>query len=413
MSATLTTSQTRSNGKYAVLISALLGWMFDGFEMGIFPLIARPALQDLLQTSNDVEIGFWMGNITALFLVGAALGGLVFGWLGDRWGRVKSLSTAILIYSFFTAFCAFATHPWQIGAFRFIAALGMGGEWALGVALVMEWWPNHMRPLLAGAIGCIINVGFALIPMTVLFGLKLTNWRTVMLAGVVPALLTFFIRFFVPESEKWVSSVKAKNPLQTLFSKDYRSSVLTAICLASVALIGTWSAVHWIPLWADQMTKGTFPQAKAYVQIAYALGAFIGAFFAPLATYFIARKPLFFLLCLSSLASCSYLFNWVTAFGPLFLMLVSLIGCATGSLYGWLALYLPELFPTHIRATGQGLCFNFGRIFAAVGALATGQLLSLYQGSYSAAGAAMCMIYALGMIVIFFAPKTDGLELKD
>lgn len=413
MTTTLTASHSSSKAKYAVLISALLGWMFDGFEMGIFPLIARPALQDLLHTTNDAAVGFWMGNITALFLVGAALGGALFGWLGDKWGRVRSLSISILIYSFFTAFCAFATEPWQIGVFRFIGALGMGGEWALGVALVMEWWPNQIRPWLAGAIGSVINIGFALIPMTVLLGIKLTNWRMVMLAGVIPALLTFFIRFFVPESEKWSSSVKEQKPIRTLFSKRFRFSVLVAIALSSIALIGTWSSVHWIPLWADQMTKGALPQAKAYTQIAYALGAFIGAFLAPLATYLISRKPLFFVLSLASYASCAFLFTQVNTFDSFFLFMVAVVGCTTGSLFGWLALYLPELFPTSIRATGQGLCFNFGRIFAAVGALTMGQLLSIYNGSYAAAGATTCMIYIVGTVFIWWAPKTDGIELPD
>ena len=146
-----------------VLIAAFLGWMFDGVEQGVFPLVARPALQDLIGTNSDQLIGPWMGYITALFLLGAALGGLVFGWLGDRIGRVKSMMLSILAYSLFTGFCYFAQAPWQLGALRFLAAVGMGGEWSLGVALVMEAWPEKNRPLLAGAIGAAANVGFGLL----------------------------------------------------------------------------------------------------------------------------------------------------------------------------------------------------------------------------------------------------------
>jgi MFS transporter, SHS family, sialic acid transporter len=118
-----------AKAQWMCLIAAFLGWMFDGMEMGIFPLVARPALQDLLGASGDALIGTWMSYVTALFLVGAALGGLVFGWLGDRVGRVRAMTASILCYSIFTGLCYFATEAWHIGAFRFVAALGMGGEW--------------------------------------------------------------------------------------------------------------------------------------------------------------------------------------------------------------------------------------------------------------------------------------------
>src|SRR5512136_2104520 len=128
------TSTGQSRGQWLVLAAAFLGWMFDGLEMGMFPVVARPALQHLLHTTADQQVGLWMGYITALFLIGAASGGLVFGWLGDKVGRVRAMTASILTYSLFTATCAFANAAWQLGLLRFIAALGMGGEWALGVA---------------------------------------------------------------------------------------------------------------------------------------------------------------------------------------------------------------------------------------------------------------------------------------
>src|SRR6185295_14588946 len=137
----------------------------------------------------------WMGRVTALFLLGAACGGLIFGWLGDRIGRVRAMTLSILCYSLFTGFCYFAAAPWQLGALRFLAALGMGGEWALGVALVMEVWPENKRPLLAGLIGAASNVGFLLIGVVSLqIGSPDKNWRWVLLAGISPALLTVVIR---------------------------------------------------------------------------------------------------------------------------------------------------------------------------------------------------------------------------
>src|SRR5256885_5862519 len=185
-----------ASGQWLVLIAAFLGWMFDGLEMGIFPLVARPALQDMMQTAagGDQFVGLWMGRITALFLIGAACGGLTFGWLGDRIGRVRSMAFSILTYSVFTGLCYFAREPWHLGALRFVAAFGMGGEWSLGVALVMETWSRERRPLLAGVIGAAANVGFVLIAVVgVYFKVTQTSWRWVMLAGAVPALLTFFI----------------------------------------------------------------------------------------------------------------------------------------------------------------------------------------------------------------------------
>ncbi len=151
--------------QYMALTAAFLGWMFDGLEMGLFPLVARPALTELMGPSAASEIGTWLGWITAGFLVGAACGGLLFGWLGDRIGRVRAMVWSVLTYAIFSGLCGFAEAPWQIAALRFIAALGMGGEWSLGVALVMEIWPSNKRPMLAGLIGAASNVGFLLIGM--------------------------------------------------------------------------------------------------------------------------------------------------------------------------------------------------------------------------------------------------------
>src|SRR5436305_1526487 len=200
--------------QWLVLAAAFLGWMFDGLEMGIFPLVARPALQTMLPAAaaglgQDQFVGTWMGRITALFLVGAACGGVTFGWLGDRLGRVRAMTLSILTYSIFTGLCFFAQQPWHLGALRFVAAFGMGGEWSLGVALVMESWSREKRPLLAGIIGAASNVGFALIAV---FGyyLKVTpqSWRWVMIAGAAPALLALAIQLIVPESARWKESVK-------------------------------------------------------------------------------------------------------------------------------------------------------------------------------------------------------------
>src|SRR5678809_345599 len=159
-----TPAASESKGRSMALIAAFLGWMFDGLEMGLFPLAGRPALKQLLSASgSDADIGPWFAGIIAAFLIGAAAGGILFGWLGDRIGRVKAMVWSVATYSIFSGLCGFATAAWHIGALRFIASLGMGGEWSLGVALISEIWPAKARPLLSGLIGAAANVGFFLV----------------------------------------------------------------------------------------------------------------------------------------------------------------------------------------------------------------------------------------------------------
>lgn len=221
-----------NRGKWFALWAALFGWMFDGFEQGLFSIVGQPAFADLLKSTGRAgTVSQWFGVIMAIFLVGAAAGGVLFGWLGDRLGRVRAMSLSILTYAIFTGLCGFATEPWHLAALRFVAALGIGGEWALGVALVVELWPDKSRTVVAGLIGAAANLGFLLVG---LLGLVLAQfvgqlaswlpsigfsehttawllsgegpgrgWRLLLVSGALPALMIFFIRLFVPESHKW------------------------------------------------------------------------------------------------------------------------------------------------------------------------------------------------------------------
>lgn len=393
--------------------------MFDGLEMGIFPLVARPALQQMQQAAAVLDENFvqiWMGRITALFLLGAAAGGLVFGWLGDRIGRVRAMTMSILAYSLFTGLAYFAREPWHLGAFRFIAALGMGGEWSLGVALVMETWPQNKRPLMAGLIGAAANFGYAIIAVIgIFFHITVDSWRWVMLVGAAPALLTLLISFYVPESERWKAAVKhgKSSPVAEIFSPALFKNTLLAIAFASVALVVTWGIVQWIPLWADQMTGGRQPRVKAYIQLVSSIGAILGSFIAPLVGLRFGRRPVYFGLCLGSLLVCSLLFRGFHEYSAAFLLMVGSVGFFTAAFYGWLPQYLPELFPTRVRATGQGIAFNSGRILAALGAWQMGSLMAFFDKSYSKAGATVVLVYLLGMALIWFAPETKDRPLPE
>jgi SHS family sialic acid transporter-like MFS transporter len=405
---------------FATLMAAFLGWMFDGLEMGIFPLVARPALQEFQIATGTVSeqyIQHWMGIITASFLVGAAAGGLAFGWLGDRIGRVRAMTLSVLVYSVFTGLKYFARGPSDLAFLRLISALGMGGEWSLGVALVMEAWPEDKRPLMAGLIGMSSNMGFALIAVIgIFFQTTVHSWRWVMLVGSSPALLALAIVWFVPESERWKHSVitegRAK-PVREIFGPKLLRNTLLGILIASIPLIVTWGIVLWIPLWADQMTGGSLPRVKAYSLLAISIGAASGAMFAPLLGKKIGRRPVYLGLCLSAFLTCSLLFKVFHSYSLSFLAVAALVGFFTSSFYGWLPQYLPELYPTRVRATGQGVCYNFGRILTAVCAWKMGTLMAWFGNSYAHAGETVAYIYLIGVVAIWFLPETIGRPLPE
>ena len=198
-----------TRGQWFALAAAFLGWMFDGMVLGLLPLVSRPALKDLLNITDDALVGLWHGRMVACFLVGAACGGVFFGWLGDKFGRVRAMIFSILAYSLFTGCGYFATEPWHLGLFFFLAALGLGGQWSLGVALVMECWPEKARPVLAGVIGAASNVGFLMIAVVgACHPVTPDSWRWLMLVGASPAVLALLIAFFVPESQRWKDATK-------------------------------------------------------------------------------------------------------------------------------------------------------------------------------------------------------------
>lgn len=507
-----------TRGHWLVLAAALLGWMFDGAEQGLFPMVARPAVGDLFgydeppTPEQEHLIASWIGIVTASYLVGAATGGVLFGWLGDRIGRVRAMTLSVLTYAIFTGLCGVCQTAWQIGLLRFIASLGMGGEWALGVALVMEVWPNRSRALMAGLIGAASNVGFfldSILGQGAIHNLGRLNhwlqqaglspdvvnaltsrggWRLMMLAGTAPALLTLLIRLFVPESERWqhehgrggtahwatkdllgvvigslgpglmillwasdnplawrligtllgtvVAIVGYSYPVVRYLQREAAFSgraageagpiigrMLLAAALAGTALLGTWAAAQWAPTWADKLSD-QLPGAKERTQMWSAIGAIVGTIGAALVGGWIGRRITYALLCVASIASLGWLYQFNPVFGPRFLVASFVVGLCTASFYGWLPLYLPELFRTGVRATCQGFGFNFGRILAAVGALQMGNLVKHFEldatifgvtlhGGYPLACSCMSLVYLVGLVLIWFAPETHGKPLPE
>ena len=431
-------AEESSRGKWMALAAAFLGWMFDGLEIGLFPLVARPAALELLGPEADKARILWIVAVTATFLVGAACGGILFGWMGDRIGRVKAMVLSVLTYSIFSGLCAFSAAPWQLGVLRFCSAMGMGGEWALGVALVMEIWPQKSRPLLAGLIGAAANVGFLLVGFVALalsrpglmdwLGAHLTwlfpeswfkqsSWRFLLFLGAIPALLTFFIQIFVPESKKWKAAVATapKARIKDIFSGGLTRCTILGACLAGVALLGTWGSVQQAVPWASKMAKAqglNWQAATAWAQIFAAIGAIIGTIVAALVADKLNRRLVYFGLCVLSLGVCQYLFRAIDSYGAAFLVVFTLANGFTAAYYGWLPLYLPELFPTRVRATGSGFTFNSGRILAAAASVT---VAVAYGGKedFPKMCAVTSLVYVVGLAIIWLCPETKGKPLPE
>src|SRR3954471_727609 len=288
-----------TRGKWMALSAALLGWMFDGFEMGMFPLVGQNALNELLPQQTSVVRNEWFGVIMAAVLIGAATGGVVFGWMGDRLGRVRAMALSIFTYAIFTGLCAFATEAWHIAVLRFIASLGMGGEWALGVALVTELWPDRSRAIVAGLIGAAANVGYLIVGVISLvlvsfitgFGNILRDigmsqqtintlvsgqgWRLMMIVGALPALLMFFIMRLVPESHKWEAE-RDKGATSHWATRDLLGVLIGAIGAAAVVFL-------WSPIfedWARGPAAAAAGSLPTWAKLIRASGSAVGLVFA-------------------------------------------------------------------------------------------------------------------------------------
>ncbi|MBX7105552.1 MAG: MFS transporter [Gemmataceae bacterium] len=404
MNDTSTDAVDRS-GRWRALAAALLGWSFDGFEMGLFPVLARPALQQLLGPETDEEtLRRWNAGFAIAFLLGAAVGGVVFGWLGDRIGRVRAMTVAVLVYAGLTGISATARSPGELAGWRFLAATGMGGEWALGVALVAETWPASARPWLAGLIGAAVNAGYVA-AAALAQAVGPAEWRLLLALGAVPAGLTFFLRTFVPESDRWRrSAASAKPRLRELFSTSQYRNTLAGIAAAAVPILAIWGAVQFTQLWAASVAG---PAAAARVQLVSALAAGCGAIAGPVLLAGMARGRAYALLCAAALVVSLAFFVGKPEYGGVFLLGVAGVGLFTGATSGWLALYLPELFPTRLRAAGAGLAYNAGRVLAAGGvALSAGPLDA--RGDYARACAVVSLVYAVGLLFAARLPDTRG-----
>jgi len=240
------------------------------------------------------------------------------------------------------------------------------------------------------------------------------GWRLLCLAAALPALLAFFIRLWVPESERWREATRQAPRIRIaeVFRGSVGRSTLVGCAVSAMVLIGTWASVQWIPTWTATVAPG-HATAAAWAQIGMGAGAIVGTVAVALTAERLNRRVTYLVLCLASLAVCQLLFRSAWTYGPGFLATVGLTNALTAGFFGWLPLYLPELFPTRVRATAQGLAFNSGRLVAAIGTLLGGQLVAGFGGDVARMCAVMSLVYLFGPVLVWLGPETKGRPLPE
>jgi MFS family permease len=445
-----------------VLVVAALGWLADCMDQQLFVLARNPALMDLLGPAPDPSnkeavdsfkrtVDQYGGIATSIFLLGWASGGLGFGILGDRIGRAKTMMLTVLIYSLFTGLSSFSVGFWDFALYRFLTGLGVGGEFAVGVALVAEVMPDRARPFALGwlqalsAIGnvsaALINIGLGIAESDGLVGQGgvWKPWRIMFVIGALPALLALLIRSRLREPERWQAAVKeggsahkAGSLVELFGDPRWRRHALFGMLLAFSGVVGLWG----IGFFSYDFIRAVFrksyeaegiPAAEigprltrlvGYVSLLQNLGGFLGVYAFSRITPYLGRKLTFVLAFLLATVSTAGTFLFLKDFYDVFWM-IPVMGFCQLMLFGGYAIYFPELFPTRLRSTGTSFCYNVGRFVAAIGPLTMGYLIKVVfdRGDQIQAwrntGVAMCLFFLIGLVALPFLPETRGRPLPE
>ncbi len=425
--------------QWTVLLVAWLGWVFDIADTALFNFAKGPMLKELL--GPDVSPGYSQmvdGRLLTVFLIGWALGGLVFGILADKWGRTRTMILTILVYALFTGLTALCQSWEQVAAVRFVTALGIGGEWACGVALIAEVFPDRARAPAAGFLQSAAAFG-PVFAALVNFQVSPEHWRWLFVVGIAPALITVVIRRYIREPEPRTpdvpispyprgealsqtgragarpSSSERRGDLRELFGHPtWRRHALVALVLGVVVIAGSANVSYWLPNLVEQTSAGLSAEAvqdrKSVVTMVMHIGTLIGVLAMPWVCERIGRRLALALFMVLSPVSVWFATQasgtwqgllWAAPFMSMFA-----IGISAG-----LVLYFPELFPTRLRATGAGIAYNVSRVFAAGIPLLTAMWMGT-DFSVSKGVATTAVVLGLGVLVLPFATETRGKPLE-
>ncbi len=408
--------------EWLVLIVCWLGWVFDIFDTALFNLVKIPMLTDILGGPEQYKaLGPQIeGQIQTIFVIGWAIGGLVFGVLADRWGRTRVLIITILLYCLFTGLTALCQTWEQVAAVRFLTALGIGGEWAAGAALIAEVVPNRARAGAASILQTAAAFGPVLAALCTQY-LAHLGWRGLFLVGIAPAVLTIAIRWGVKEPERWSQTEKPDSAVATvrgIFSEQpWRKNLIVAMVIGFVGVAGAGNLAFWLPNLTAQI-KSTWEGAELAwrtSQVTYAqhIGTLLGVFLFPwLCNVWGRRRSLLTFFALGLVVPWLLLQGQLTFEALLWkapLLSFVLIGLTSG-----FGLYFPELFPTRYRATGVGFAYNVARIAQAPLPWITGLLIASAPQNSVAFGVMVAgLVYAIGLVAVWFAPETKGQPLPE
>jgi SHS family sialic acid transporter-like MFS transporter len=406
-----TVAPLSTRGRMAVLAAAFLGLLFDGMELGLMPVASLSVSKSLLGDAFTPTLGGdWFARFTAALMLGAAIGGIVLGGLGDRIGRSRAMGVSILFYSLCAGLGGLVTSQEQMLVLRFLVGLGVGGMWPNGIALVAESWPTASKATVSGTMAAGLNAGILLLSQLArVWPVTPESWRWLFQLAAVPATLGVAVLVALPESPAWLASrgsrgIPSRPPLARLFGPALIGTTLAAILVASIPMVGAWSASKWMIPWADRVAGPEQSAYKAVTQGWWAAGSVVGSFVGAQLVGWLGRRPSYAAISVAATAATVSMFRFTAPLEPAFLPVVLVQGFVSTLFFGWLAVYLPELFPVEVRATGSGLAYNAGRFLTALGVLGSAWLFTALGGDYPRVGAILGLVYALGVVAIWLAP---------
>lgn len=407
--------------QWLVLVVASLGWVFDAFEGQLYNITRADMLPDLLQVApTDKLVTIWGERFLGIFLIGGTLGGWLFSSLADRWGRNPVMALTILFYSLFSGLTAFASEVWHVGALRFLVAMGVGGEWAVGAALVAEVFPKEARERAGGIFHATSVAGLWLAAGASLY--VGSQWRTAYLLGVIPAVLVLWVRLAIKEPEAWREAKQSRGEQLGSFREllghpTWRPRAIFGALLAMVGLATFWGVViAGQDIALDLLNRQHAPDAASRAKIAFGFiqtaGAGVGMLaFGPLSARFGCKQTFLWMHLLAfvlTLLMC-WLPSYFDSYALLLILLPMFGSCAQGIHAGY-AVYFPTLFPNHLRATGAGFCFNTGRILAAPVLIWLSAWMKVEFGLRIAVSV-LGVFFLLGSLVLCLLPETKGEDL--